>query len=93
MVSRPVDILLVDVIFRRTRVLLAPSLWQECCPLVVMEALLRDKFVRDAALRERLSKRDRTKKTAAGRAAPRSRRQEAPPHTLQHQAGALEPLQ
>jgi len=31
----------VDVIFRRTRVLLAPSLWQECCPLVVMEALLR----------------------------------------------------
>jgi glycosyltransferase involved in cell wall biosynthesis len=31
----------VDVIFRQTRVLLAPSLWQECCPLVVMEACLR----------------------------------------------------
>jgi glycosyltransferase involved in cell wall biosynthesis len=31
----------VDLIFRQTRVLLAPSLWQECCPLVVMEALLR----------------------------------------------------
>jgi len=31
----------VDVIFGQTRVLLAPSLWQECCPLVVMEALLR----------------------------------------------------
>lgn len=31
----------VDVIFRQTRVLLAPSLWQECCPLIVMEACLR----------------------------------------------------
>lgn len=31
----------VDLIFRQTRVLLAPSLWQECCPLIVMEALLR----------------------------------------------------
>lgn len=31
----------VDVIFKQTRVLLAPSLWQECCPLVVMESLLR----------------------------------------------------
>ena len=31
----------VDVIFRQTRILLAPSLWQECCPLVVMEACLR----------------------------------------------------
>ena len=31
----------VDVIFRQTKVLLAPSLWQECCPLVVMEACLR----------------------------------------------------
>ena len=31
----------VDVLFRQTRVLLAPSLWQECCPLVVMESLLR----------------------------------------------------
>lgn len=31
----------VDVIFRQTRVLLAPSLWQECCPLIVMESLLR----------------------------------------------------
>lgn len=31
----------VDVVFRQTRVLLAPSLWQECCPLIVMEACLR----------------------------------------------------
>ena len=31
----------VDVIFRQTKVLLAPSLWQECCPLIVMEACLR----------------------------------------------------
>ena len=31
----------VDVIFRQTRVLLAPSLWQECCPLIVMESVLR----------------------------------------------------
>ena len=28
-------------IFARTRVLLAPSLWQEACPLVVTEAMLR----------------------------------------------------
>ena len=31
----------IEVILRQTRVLLAPSLWQECCPLVVMEALVR----------------------------------------------------
>merc|ERR1712185_322414 len=31
----------VDVIFRQTKILLAPSLWQECCPLIVMEACLR----------------------------------------------------
>ena len=31
----------VDVIFRRTRLLLAPSIWQECCPLIVMEACAR----------------------------------------------------
>ena len=31
----------IDVILKRTRVLLAPSIWQECCPLVVMEAALR----------------------------------------------------
>ena len=31
----------VDAIFAKTKVLLAPSLWQECCPLIVMEALLR----------------------------------------------------
>uniref|UniRef100_A0A7S4AYP3 Uncharacterized protein n=1 Tax=Chrysotila carterae TaxID=13221 RepID=A0A7S4AYP3_CHRCT len=31
----------VGVILGRTRVLLAPSLWQECCPLIVMEATLR----------------------------------------------------
>ena len=31
----------VDRIFARTRVLLAPSLWQEACPLVVTEAMLR----------------------------------------------------
>ena len=31
----------VDVIFRQTKVLLAPSLWQECCPLIVMESCLR----------------------------------------------------
>ena len=31
----------VDVIFRQTKVLIAPSLWQECCPLIVMEACLR----------------------------------------------------
>ena len=30
----------VDRIFARTRVLLAPSLWQEACPLVVTEAML-----------------------------------------------------
>ena len=31
----------VDLVFRQTRVLLAPSLWQECCPLIVMESCLR----------------------------------------------------
>ena len=31
----------IEVILGQTRVLLAPSLWQECCPLVVMEALVR----------------------------------------------------
>ena len=31
----------VDRIFARTRVLLAPSLWQEACPLVVTEGMLR----------------------------------------------------
>ena len=31
----------VDVLFRQTKVLLAPSLWQECCPLIVMESCLR----------------------------------------------------
>ena len=31
----------IDVILKRTRVLLAPSIWQECCVLVVMEAALR----------------------------------------------------
>jgi hypothetical protein len=31
----------VDRIFVQTKILLAPSLWQECCPLIVMEACLR----------------------------------------------------
>ncbi|KAL1525569.1 hypothetical protein AB1Y20_020423 [Prymnesium parvum] len=31
----------VNVIFRQTKLLLAPSVWQECCPLVVMEAVVR----------------------------------------------------
>ena len=25
----------VDVIFKQTKILIAPSVWQECCPLIV----------------------------------------------------------
>ena len=31
----------VDVIFKQTKILIAPSVWQECCPLIVMESCLR----------------------------------------------------
>ena len=38
----------IEVILQQTRVLLAPSLWQECCPLVGMEATLRGESARSA---------------------------------------------